>query len=213
MVKYIDENKTYKIIGKDFLAQVIHIDYLDENTQNITDIFSPSYINFTECEKILIESNEYYSPKKITFVHEINNSNNDILVNHLEYQAYGDTKNPIDLFLCKNATVKAYYIFKNETKDEIDLMSFFKKEGIDILDLNDNFFNDVCLPYSDSENYLTLNDRIKDIYKNYTFYDKNYKLVNINYEKYKVECDPTIKENINVTDFNFNLPNIQIEKK
>ena len=214
MIKHIDVNKTYKIIGKDFLAQVIPIDYLDGNTRNITDIFSFSYINFTECEKILRESNEYYSPRKITFVQiEINNSNNDVLVNQLEYQAYDDTKNPIDLFLCKNATVKTYFNLKNETKDEIDLISFFKKKGIDILDLNDNFFNDVCLPYSLSENDLTLNDRIKDIYKNYTFCEKNCKLVNINYEEYKAVCDCTIKENMNTSNFNFNLSNIQIEKK
>ena len=162
MIELIDENKTYKIIGKDFIAQVIP---LDENTTNNTDIFTSSYTNFTECEKILREFQKIYSPRKITFIQiELNNSNNDILVNQIEYKAYDDSKKPLNLSLCENSTIKTYYNIKNDTKEEVDLISYFKKNRIDILDLNENFFNDVCLPYSDSENDLTLNDRIKDIY-------------------------------------------------
>ena len=214
MVKLIDKNKNYKIIGKDFIAQVFPIDYLNGKSTNNADIFSTSYTNFTECEKILRESNEYYSPKKITFVQvELNNSNNDILVNQIEYKVYDDKNNSLNLSLCENATIKTYYNIKNDTKDEVDLISFFNKKGIDILDLNDNFFNDVCLPYSDLKNDLTLNDRIKDIYKNYIFCEKNCKLIEIKYEEYKVVCDCSIKENINATDFNFNLTKTQIEKK
>ena len=211
MIELIDENKTYKIIGKDFIAQIIP---LDENTTNNADIFTSSYTNFTECEKILREFHKIYSPRKITFIQvELNNSNTDILINQIEYKAYDDSKTPLNLSLCENSTIKTYYNIKNNTKEEVDLISYFKKNGIDILDLNDNFFNDVCLPYSDSENDLTLNDRIKDIYKNYTFCEKNCKLIEINYEEYKAVCDCTIKENLSVTDFNFNLSDTQIEKK
>ena len=55
VVKKIDESKTYKIIGKDFIAQVVPIDYLDENnTNNNNEIFSSSsHTNFTDCEIIL----------------------------------------------------------------------------------------------------------------------------------------------------------------
>ena len=215
IVQKIDNNTNYKIIGKDFIAQITPLDYLNDNITNNTDIFSSSsYTNFTECEKILRESNEYYSPRKITFVQiQLNNTNDDILVNQIEYQAYDDTNNPLNLSVCENTTIKTYYAIKNNTKEEVDLISLFKKDGIDILDLNDKFFNDVCLPYSDSNNDLTLNDRIKDIYKNYIFCEKNCKLVEIIYEEYKAVCNCTIKENINSTDFNFNLSKIQTEKK
>ena len=69
------------------------------------------------------------------------------------------------------------------------------------------------MPYSDSENDLTLNDRIKDIYKNYTFCEKNCQLVEIIFEEYKAVCDCTIKQNMNVKNSNFNISNIQTEKK
>ena len=51
VVNKIEENKTYKIIGKDFVAQVIPIDYLDENNINKNNEFfsNSSHTNFTEC--------------------------------------------------------------------------------------------------------------------------------------------------------------------
>ena len=82
ILQKIDDNKNYKIIGADIIIQIFPF---DENNTNNTDIFpSSSYTNFTECEKILRESNEYYSPRKITFVQiELNNTNDDILVNQI----------------------------------------------------------------------------------------------------------------------------------
>ena len=216
IVKKIDENKNYKIIGKDFVAQIFPIDYLDENnTKNNTEIFySSSYTNFTECEKILRDVYKIKSPRKIIFIQiELNNTNDDILINQLEYQAFDDNNTQLNLTLCEKANITTYYALKNEKKEEVDLISYFKKKGIDILDINDKFFNDVCLPYSDSENDLTLNDRIKDLYKNYTFCEKNCKLIDINFEEYKAACDCTTKENMNVTDFNFDSSNIQTDKK
>ena len=64
VVYKIDENKTYKIIGKDFIAQVVPIDYLDENnTDNNNEIFAnSSHSNFTECEKILRDYYKIESP-------------------------------------------------------------------------------------------------------------------------------------------------------
>ena len=219
MVKIIEPNKNYKIIGKDFIAQIIPIDYLDENnTKNNTEndfSSSSSYINFTECEKILRDFYKIYSPRKIIFVQiELNNTNDDILVSQIEYQAYDDKeKKMLNLSLCESSNIKTIYTIKKDKQEEVDLISSFKNNNIDILDLNDPFFNDVCLPYSDSENDLTLNDRIKDIYKNYTFCEKNCQLVEIKYEEYKAICDCTIKQDMNVKDLNFNFSNIQTEKK
>ena len=61
--------------------------------------------------------------------------------------------------------------------------------------------------YSDSENDIELNDRIKDKYKNYIFFEKYYKLVEIKYEEYKALYDYTIKENVDETNFNNNFSN------
>ena len=214
IVNQIDENKTYQIIGENITIGVMPIDYLDvNNTNKNKEIFSSS-TNFTECEKILREYYKIESPRKITFIQvELNNTNDDILINQIEYQVYDDKKNQLNLSLCNSSNLTVYHLLKNDKQEEVDLISFFQKNGINILDLNDNFFNDVCLPYSDLENDLTLNDRIKDLYKNYTFCEKNCKLVNINFEENKAICNCSIKENMNASNFNFESLNIQTEKK
>ena len=69
------------------------------------------------------------------------------------------------------------------------MIKSFKDQDIDILNLNDQFFNDVCIPYSNSGNDMKLNERIKELYKNYTFCEKNCQLNNINYENKPVTCN------------------------
>ena len=216
VVNKIEENKTYKIIGKDFVAQVIPIDYLDENNINKNNEFfsNSSHTNFTECEKTLRNFYNITSPRKITFIQvELNNTDDDILINQIEYEAYDDNKKLLNLSLCNKTNLTVFYTFKEDKMEEVDLISEFKKNGIDILDINDKFFNDVCLPYSNSDNDMTLNDRIKDIYKNYSFCEKNCRLVDINFDEYKATCDCTIKDNMNATDFNFDVSKALIEKK
>ena len=88
--------------------------------------------DFTECENILRNHHKIYPPRKLTFVQiELNNTNDTILVNQIEYEVYDDEKNRLNLSLCKNSSIKVYYTVKNETKDVIDLISSFKDEDID----------------------------------------------------------------------------------
>ena len=50
----------------------------------------------------------------------------------------------------------------------MDLISDFKNLGIDILNINNSFFKDICHPYSESDNNVVLEDRIKYIFQNYS---------------------------------------------
>ncbi len=49
------------------------------------------------------------------------------------------------------------------------MISLFRDKGIDILDINDPFFNDLCVPYYEGDKDLTLNNRIQEYFRNYTF--------------------------------------------
>ena len=205
MLPKIDDDTRYIILAKDYIAKIAPIDYLDENKD--TEIFSPSsYVNFSGCENILRDYYHIYSPRKITFIQiELNNTVNEILVNQIEYQAYDDKNKILNLSICNTSYIKTYYSFKNDTEDKIALINYFKEKGIDILDINDNFFNDICIPYADSDNDLTLKDRIENIYKNYTLCEKNCQLDEILITNNMISCDCTVKENINVTYLNFNF--------
>ena len=138
-------------------------------------------IDFTECENILRDSYEIYSPRRLTLVQvEVNNTNDTILVNQIEYEVFDDKKKSLNLSLCKNSTIKINYKVKNDTEDVIDLISTFKDKNIDILNISDSFYNDVFFPYSDSVSDLTLKDRIEHIYKDYQLkYSKKSCLIKI----------------------------------
>ena len=52
------------------------------------------------------------------------------------------------------------------------MVNSFKDSEVDIFNINDKFFNDVCYPYSEDGNDLILEDRIKEIYQNFTLCEK-----------------------------------------
>ena len=215
IINKIDIDKNYKIQAQNYIAQVSPINYLDPDKNNA--IFFPlTYANFTECEKTLREEYGINSSRKITFIEiQTNNTIDDILVNEIDYQAYDDEKSLLSLSLCenKNKNIKVYCSIKEDLINEIDLVNAFKAKGIDILDINDPFFNDVCLPYSSSGKDLTLNDRIEEIYKNYTYCEKNCQIDKVDFQNKTITCDCTIKSNFTVKDLNFELIEYKLEKK
>ena len=214
IIDLIDFNKTYIIKAKDYIVKINHVNNSDPNYNNNSDIYDLSTkVNFLECEKILRENYTILPPRQLTFLQiQINNTINDVLVNQIEYHVYDDQKNSLNLSLCYNKNMTIYYSFKNDTKDKINLINNFKNKGIDILDINDPFFNDICIPYSESGKDLTLNDRIEKIYQNYKFCEKNCELNEILYEDEMISCNCTIKNNLNVKDLNFDSKNNKTTK-
>ena len=63
----------------------------------------------------------------------------------------------------------------------------------------------MCLPYDDTKKDLTLKNRIEEIYKNYTFCEKNCIKDKIIFEEMSVLCNCSIKKNIDVENFNFDF--------
>ena len=214
IVNQINENTNYKIKTNDYIIQITLLE--NNSSQNLNkNIFSLNltYVNFSECEKILRDYYKIFPPRKIIFIQiEINNINNNILINQIEYQAYDDNKNILNLSLCNSTNIKIYYSLKNNEEDIINLISSFKEKNINILNLNDSFYNDVCIPYSNSKNDLTLNDRIEEFYKNYSFCENNCKLEEIILENMIVVCDCSVKTKVNMKDLNFDVVRYEIKK-
>ena len=64
-----------------------------------------------------------------------------------------------------------YAISKLNIENIIDLRNL----GVVIFNINDRFYNDICFSYSDqnSSSDLILNDRVSDIYPNYSICEKD----------------------------------------
>ena len=76
---------------------------------------------------------------------------------------------------------------------------------VDIFNINDSFFNDICFSYSESDNDIVLEDRIKDIYQNYSLCDKGCTYNGIDLLNKIISCNCKVKSNISERDNNLYL--------
>ena len=127
---------------------------------------------------------------------EIYNDDKNALYNQIKYFTYDDKKQELDLTLCKDIETKIYYSIKSSL-DESALKDF-SKLGIDILNIKDEFFNDICYPYSDSNKDMILEDRIKYIYQNYSLCEEGCTYNNIDIENMNVVCNCKIQGNFSL---------------
>ncbi len=104
-----------------------------------------------------------------------------------------------------------YLIFNSETSekitinipleqyDNIDIESTekFTKEGIDLFNIEDSFFNDLCFPYtSENGTDVTLSDRVENYYQNISLCDRDCNYEGVNYTTNKAICSCNIQEDI-----------------
>ena len=195
IMNYVEIGENYEVKKEDFnlVIKPTNASYLEETT----------HANFTECENILREENNIDSSRIITFLQlEIKSNNDASLTNKVEYQAYDDQKNLLDLRNCKN--IEMFYAIKDGSLN-MSTISNFKDLGVDLFDIYDSFFNDICRPHSEGDNDVVLEDRIKNLYQNYSLCDEGceYKGFNI---KYKViSCDCQVKKNLSLEEESLNI--------
>ena len=208
ILKDKDIEKTYKIKGEDFTLLIYPI-------TNSSLLNSTTHVDFSQCEDILRNSKNLSSSDILTILQlEINNTNDKSLINKVEYQVYYNGNLSLDLSLCNDKNIKMFYAIKDNNLIDINSVADFQKSGIDIFNINDSFFIDICYSYSDSNNDLVLEDRIKDIYLNYTLCEEGCTYIEFNVENKLISCDCKVKTNISTDELSLNLPqydNIDID--
>ena len=128
--------------------------------------------------------------KDIQFLQlEINNLDSQSVVNQVGYQAFDDEQKPLNLSLCNNTNVQIFYLLKSNSSLDISFISSFQDSNIDLFNLDNEFFTDICFSYSYSENDVVLEDRIKDFYQNYSLCDDGCTNNDIKIEYMTVTCD------------------------
>ena len=174
-----------------------------------------TYIDFTECESILRGCYNISNSSFITLLQlEIYNNNSKSLINQVEYEAYDDNFTKLNLNLCKDVNIQIYYAIKEDMLINIDVetINSLKNKGVDVFNINDSFFWDVCQPYSsDKGNDLILEDRIKDLYQNYSLCEEGCTYNDLSLENMTILCDCKIKENITTVVSEINLDKIKYE--
>ena len=187
LINYKEINKSYIIKGEDFTVIIKPInEYTEESSINI---------DFSECERALKEKNP--SSDFIFLQINIENSNKNCLTDQVEYKVYNNKKEIVDLSLCKDLEIKIQYEIKNTSSLNFNEISYFKSMGVDIFNINDDFFNDICYSYSDSDSDLVLKDRVSDIYQNYSLCGSECEYDSFDLEKMAINCNCKVKQEVN----------------
>ena len=118
------------------------------------------------------------------------------MTNELEYAIYDENKDKLDLSVCDGINIKMNHQIKNTSLLDIETLSKYSEEGIDILYINDNFFNDICYLYIIKYSDIILKDRREDIYQNYSQCDSVWIYVDIDIETKIISCVCEIKTEI-----------------
>ena len=193
IIQYIEIGKNYEITGKDYTMKI--------TPTNATSIPSSTHVNFSKCENILRNHYNISNSRIITFLQvEIENNNEKSIVNQVEYQAYDDNKNKLNLNICNDTDIEVIYSMKKDSSIDLLALNSFKDLDIDLLNIKDRFFTDICMPYSKSDDDVILIDRIIDFYQNYSLCDNNCVYNEIDLELMVISCNCSVKTNISVDD-------------
>ena len=189
----IDEcalGKIYEIFGNDYEIKISPINI--KKYKNIS-----TYIEFLSCEEKL--RNYYHISKNsilTVFQIEINKKNDKSLTDQVEYTVFDENKHKLDLSICSNELIKIYYSIKNFSVLNISSISKYADIGVDIFNISEEFFNDICYPYSENDSDIILRDRVNDIYQNYSLCDSNCEYENMNIENMTISCNCSVKTEI-----------------
>ena len=104
-----------------------------------------------------------------------------------------DTGKKLNTTICEGTklAVKSS-LFDNGSVDE-KLVKYFSNMGINIFNINDPFFTDICFTYETNGEDVTLNDRIDLYYQNISLCENGCTYVGVNLETYEVECQCDIQ--------------------
>ena len=180
----------------------------DNTNNNDTISYSSStFINFGNCEAILKRENHLSNDTILTVVQiELDNENEKALTNQVEYSVYDNEGNKLNLSVCNEEPIEINYVVSNPELLDTETISYYQNLGIDIFNISDKFFNDICVPYSINGSDVVLKDRISDIYQNFSICEDNCEFNGINLTTMIVSCNCNIKNDIDLEkkDLKFN---------
>ena len=181
-----DVGQTYEIFGDNFNVKVSPIN--SKNHGNIS-----TYIDFSNCEKILREKNGLDESSILTVYQiEMDNPNEQSLINDVQYAVFNEKKEKLDLSVCSNEQIDIYYQI-DSSKINTTKINYYSELGIDIFDLKGGFFNDICYSFSEGDSDMVLDDRVSDIYQNYSICEDNCEYNMLNLTENLVSCKCSVK--------------------
>ena len=176
---------------------------------NSLNNYNLSILDISNCESILIEKYNLSKNDSLILLKKEKKSNkaSEKEIQIEIYEPYNKTK--LNLSYCENININIYT--KTELSEEIKYSyEQLKKLGFDMFNLNDPFYQDICIEYTSYGNTdMILSDRINYIYNNDdTKCQPNCKLSKFSTESEYLNCSCTINEEVNNMNQKFNSKKI-----
>ena len=187
----IEIGKKYIINGDDYNLTITPIKDLST--------IKATYVDFTLCEQLLRKECNISSDEILTILQiELDKMNEKALTSQVEYEIYNEEKDRLNLSYCKNVKIKINYEIKYQSDLNKTMIDYFSELGIDVFNIEDSFFNDLCYSFTISNSDLILKDRVSDIYQNYSLCDNGCDYDNVNLKNMTVSCICQVKDEINM---------------
>ena len=137
------------------------------NSSKVNDInsnYNLGSVDLGECENIL---KKHYNldpslPLLIVLINTISKTNS--LVDNVNYNVYSQDGKKLDLKLCSNVNIKVYNSITKDGEINLELIKQLTENGINLFDINDEFYNDRCFSFILNGNDVSIDDRKNDIY-------------------------------------------------
>ena len=190
----INISKDEIIEGENVIFQITTTQKQDYYLKN--NIFNNiSSIDLGKCEKIL--QKEYKINEPLIII-KVDIKRDDTVSTQVEYEVYNPYNlQKLNLSYCAITKIDIYPPI-NLDKETIDLAKHLKKQGYDLFDSYDDFYNDICSPFNSyNDTDVILNDRKNDFYiSNITLCEENCKYEEFLIEPLKAKCNCDIKTEV-----------------
>ena len=184
-------NSSYIIKGKNYTIEVISSS-INKKTESKNAISS---IDFDDCEKIIRSENGYSDTEEV-FIVKVDEYNESSIIPTVTYKIYDSNKNVINTSNCNSLSISYPLLNTLGIKYE-KAKNMSEQYGIDLFNINDDFFQDKCYPYKEKGNDIILRDRVDDFYENISLCDKGCIYQSINYTTNRVICLCSVKNTNN----------------
>lgn len=187
--KYIEEYfKNSTILYRKIDKFHIIIKNSSSSSTGLTDL------DFDECEFYLQFYYNYTS--FIHFILEIEDNVEESINYKVEYKLFAENKSEVNLSICKNFYGRVKYSIRKDIYFDIDEIMEYMNANANLFNITDEFFTELCKVYHELDYDVILEDRIKDLYKNYYVCEKGCYFEKI--DKSYVYCQCKIKQNISL---------------
>ena len=165
-----------------------------------------SKINMEQCISLLKQKNNIPNEDSLIIAKIDIDREPSTITKQVEYKVYTKEGTPLNTDVCSVINIDISYPLSDI---ELTKGEFFIKQGIDIYNISDPFYNDVCFIYAENGTDFTLNQRRELIYENISFCEENCNYEGIDYNISKVLCSCYEKSSFDNTITNKPLVNNQ----